>query len=366
MTTTAATIAPASADDVVAAVRAHARVRARGAGSKPALLPYDDRTTLLDMRGVSGILEYDPGEYTFTALAGTPIAEVARALDAHGQGLPFDPPFVDRGATLGGAVASGLSGSGRHRNGGLRDFILGVRFVDGDGRLVKGGGKVVKNAAGFDLPKLMVGSLGRLGVLVELSFKVFPKSEAHGTIVYRSSTIGDAVDLVRRLGRSTWDVAALDVIANGSAEIDVLIRLGGLAAALGDRLTRMRAEIRQGDILFNDEDARLWRTARELAWVPPDAALVKVPLTPGRVADVDKALGGGSPIRRYIAGAQMAWVAWHDDLDALDQQLRALGLSGLVVTSPAPMTRSPLLGVLDGGPFAARVTTAIDPNGKFA
>src|SRR4029450_4463398 len=93
----------------------------------------------------------------------------AAALAARGQSLRCDPFLLDAGATLGGTVAAGLSGPGRFRYGGLRDFILGVRFVDGLGRLMHMGGKVVKNAAGFDLPKFLVGSLGRFGVLAELT-----------------------------------------------------------------------------------------------------------------------------------------------------------------------------------------------------
>ena len=154
----------------------------RGGGSKPGLSTPGDDVTVLDMSGLRGVVEYEPNEFVFTALAGTPVAEVVAMLAEHGQYLPFDPPFAAAGATLGGAVASGLSGPGRYRYGGVRDFVIGVRFVDGLGQLVRGGGKVVKNAAGFDLPKLMVGSLGRLGALVELSFKVFPKPPAFATL----------------------------------------------------------------------------------------------------------------------------------------------------------------------------------------
>ena len=141
-----------------------------------------DGSSLVETGGLSGLLEYEPQEFTFTALAGTPLAEIEQALSAHGQFLPFDPPLVQAGATLGGCVASGLSGPGRYRYGGLRDFLLGVRFVDWQGQLVSSGGKVVKNAAGFDLPKLMIGSLGQYGILAELSFKVFPRPEAYATL----------------------------------------------------------------------------------------------------------------------------------------------------------------------------------------
>ncbi len=133
-------------------------------GTKPALSSSSRADVQrLDVSELTGVLEYDPAELTLTALAATPLVEVQTALAEHGQHLPFDPPLAEAGATLGGVVATGAAGAGAWRNGGVRDFVIGVRFVDGTGRLITGGGKVVKNAAGFDLPKLMVGSIGRLG-----------------------------------------------------------------------------------------------------------------------------------------------------------------------------------------------------------
>ncbi|MGE3844062.1 MAG: FAD-binding protein, partial [Vicinamibacterales bacterium] len=137
---------PTTPEDVRALVAATPCVRLVGAGTKMQT-PVPTGALTVSLRSLCGMLDYNPGEFTFTALAGTPVREVQALLARHGQMLPFDPPFVDRGATLGGTVASGLSGSGRYRNGGVRDFILGVRFVDGHGRLVRGGGHVVKNAA---------------------------------------------------------------------------------------------------------------------------------------------------------------------------------------------------------------------------
>jgi len=158
-------IQPTTIDEVQKAVAGSTRVVARGSGTKRGLGALEGDATVLDLSRLSGVLEYEPGEFTFTALAGTPVAVVNRLLAEHGEYLPFDPLLAEGGATLGGTVAAGLSGSGRYRFGGVRDFILGVRFVDGTGALVRGGGKVVKNAAGFDLPKLMVGSLGQYGAL---------------------------------------------------------------------------------------------------------------------------------------------------------------------------------------------------------
>src|SRR5690606_9356314 len=152
-----------------------------GGGSKAGLVAGDAEVRI-DLSALRRLVEYDPGEFTFTAAAATPLREVREMLAAHGQYLPFDPPLADAGATLGGTVAAGRRGPGRLRYGGVRDFLIGIRFVDGRGALVQGGGKVVKNAAGFDLPKLMVGSLGRLGILTELTFKVFPAPPATASL----------------------------------------------------------------------------------------------------------------------------------------------------------------------------------------
>ena len=252
---------PASIAEVQAAVRAAppgARILARGRGTKPPLSMPPEGAVALDVSGLSGIIEYEPGEFTFTALAGTPIAEIAAALAEHGQFLPFDPPLVEAGATLGGTVAAGLSGPGRYRYGGVRDFILGVRYVDGAGEVVRTGGKVVKNAAGFDISKLMVGSLGALGVLVELSFKVFPKPEAYATLRVPHPTLDDALATLHRLTGSQMDFFAIDLepTLDGAT---LWVRLGGLAAALPERLARLRGLAGGGDVLMEDEDAALWR-----------------------------------------------------------------------------------------------------------
>jgi len=168
------------------------RVRPVAGRSKPALHHAGDGV-VVDLAGLTGITEYQPDECTFTALAGTPVAEIDRRLAEHGQALPFEPPLAGRGATIGGTVASGLNGPGRYHHGGVRDFLIGAKFVDGEGRLIRGGGKVVKNAAGFYLHHLLLGSLGRLGIFVELTFKVFPVPRAQRTLRVTCAGLGDAL-----------------------------------------------------------------------------------------------------------------------------------------------------------------------------
>jgi glycolate oxidase FAD binding subunit len=363
---------PTSIAEVQAIVRSlppGARILPRGGGTKTDLSSPLDGETLIDVAGLSGMVEYEPGEFTFTALAGTPIAEIAATLAENGQFLPFDPPLVEAGATLGGTVAAGLSGPGRYRYGGVRDFILGVRYVDGTGEAVRMGGKVVKNAAGFDVPKLMVGSLGAFGVLVELTFKVFPEPEAYATLRVPHPSLEAALAALYRLTSSQMDLFALD-LEPGPDGATLWVRLGGLAGALPERLARLRGLAGEGEVIAEDADATHWRAEREFLWRPGDAALVKVPVTPGRIPKLDAGLEGfvnlrGLAPRRYSAGAQVARIAWPGSLDELDATLKRLELSGLVVLGQPGATRSARLGVRAGESFERRVKAALDPETRF-
>ena len=344
------------------AVRAHPRVLPRGGGTKPALSTPAEGVVPLVISGLRGIVEYDPDELTITALAGTPVRVVQAALDAHGQHLPFDPPLARAGATLGGVVAAGTSGPGRFRHGGVRDFIIGARFVDGTGALVGGGGRVVKNAAGFDLPRLMVGSMGRLGVLVELAFKVFPAPPAWGTLVVDAPALDWALDAMAAAATAGLDVEALDLEPPGR----LLIRLGGSSAALEPRLERLRRALGlPAEKLLGERDAAMWDAARALAWVPPSTALVKVAMSPRRAAALDPGLAAAGAVRRYSAGAAIGWVAWPAErpLVALDALLRDAGAAGVRLTGPAGPV---LLGALGGGAFADRIRRGLDPDGRFS
>ncbi len=330
-----------------------------GGGSKPALSGARAGATSLAMDGLSGITEYEPSEYTFTALAGTPLAEIEAALAAHGQYLPFDPPSVLQGATLGGTIAAGLSGPRRWRYGGLRDFIIGIRFVDGRGRMVRGGGKVVKNAAGFDFPKLFVGSLGRLGILTEATFKVFPSPPAFATLNAPCIDISAAQALLARIATSALELEAVDVsVHEGGPTLH--LRLGGLARALPERMARLRAFVGHGDDV--DDDAAFWRDRNAFAWVPPGAALAKVPISPHVLVALDGALAGAGAQRVYSVGGHLAWVGWPHNVTALDTLLHEQGLAGLLLRGDAV---SPLLGVRVGATTLERVKGVLDPDRRF-
>jgi glycolate oxidase FAD binding subunit len=352
---TADVLYPTSPAEVQEAVRSQPRVLPRGGGSKPALSTPGEGQAVLEMSGLSGVLEYDPGEYVLVARAGTRLAEVEQLLAQNGQYLPFDPPLVEQGATLGGTVAAGLSGPLRQRYGGVRDFILGVQFVDGEGSLVRGGGKVVKNAAGFDLPKLMVGSLGRLGILTELAFKVFPFPKATATLRVTFPALEAALEAIYKLAGSPIELYALDL----EAPATLVLRLGGLPEALPARLERLQSFLsRSGEVLQGDTETQYWRHLNPLNL--GEGYLVKVALTARQIPALEKALGGAP--RRYMSAGNLLYMAWNNDLERLDTLLKSENLSGLVLKGTTPR---PQIGIDLGQVMGHRVTAALDPQGKF-
>lgn len=356
-------MAPTTIADITETIRSQAQVTARGGGSKPGLECKDENFTRVQLSSFCGMLEYQPEEFTFTARAGTPLSEVLPVLAEHGQFLPFDPPLVKRGATLGGTVASGLSGAGRYRFGGVRDFLLGVGFLNGAGDQVRSGGKVVKNSAGFDLPKLMVGSLGQYGVLVELAFKVLPVPQACATLNASYPTMKAALDDLVRLTLEPLELFALELEPK-VGEFVLSARVGGKAATLPKRLERLRSLLHSDrvEVLEGEAEARVWEDLGEFAWVPAGESLVKVPLTPKRVDALEQQLSARNVLRRYSAGANLAWIAWSKALGELDGILKSLDLSGLTLLGPGGQ---PLLGARSKNEFARRVKAALDPQGKF-
>jgi glycolate oxidase FAD binding subunit len=339
---------PTTPQEVQEAVLTHPRLRPRGAGTKPALSSPKEGEALLDLSGLRGILEYEPEEFVFTALAGTPLGEIEAALKAHGQYLPFDPPLLGKGATLGGTVAAGLSGPMRHRYGGVRDFILGVRFVDGEGRLVRGGGKVVKNAAGFPFHRLMVGSLGAFGVMVELSFKVFPRPRATRTLRVAMPGLEEALAALERLRLLPLDLLALDLLPPATLEL----RLGGFPESVKERLEKLRGLLGGGEVLEDDEGH--WQGVRDLRFLEGSPIHAKVPAGLARIPFLE-----GLPLgpRRYLDGGEVLYVGLEEEgLKALKEA----GIPHLVLRG----TQDPL-SPKPQDPFFLGVKGALDPKGRF-
>ena len=192
---------------------------------------------LLSTGGLSGISLYEPGALTLVVQAGTPLVEVEAALAAEGQRLPFEPmdmrALMDRDGTptVGGMVAANASGPRRVQVGACRDSLIGVRFVDGSGTIIKNGGRVMKNVTGYDLVKLMAGSWGTLGILTECSFKLLPIPETQATLVSDQVTPQDAVDLMSRALTTPFEVNG----AARSRDGRVYLRLEGFAKQVAYR-----------------------------------------------------------------------------------------------------------------------------------
>lgn len=222
-------MADAAVDELQQTIReaaaAQRALRVRGGGTKDF---YGRRTAgdVVDTRAVSGIVSYAPTELVLTARSGTPLAEVESALDEARQMLPFEPPRFDGAATLGGAIAAGLSGPRRPYAGAARDFVLGVRMIDGTGEALAFGGRVMKNVAGFDVARLMTGSLGTLGVLTEVSLKCLPRPAVETTIVRECS----ADEAIRRVNE--WGGQPLPLSATCWLDGRLWVRLSGAAPAV--------------------------------------------------------------------------------------------------------------------------------------
>jgi glycolate oxidase FAD binding subunit len=248
-------------------------LRIRGGGTKD-FYGGELRGEILDVSAYRGIAAYEPTELVITARAGTPLAEIEDALREKGQMLAFEPPHFGSGATLGGCVAAGLSGPRRAYAGAVRDFVLGVRLLDGEGRDLRFGGQVMKNVAGYDVSRLVAGSLGTLGVLLEVSLKVLPAPPAEATLALACSE-GEAVESMNR-----WAGRPLPVSATSFHSGDFRVRLSGARAALEAAIGKIG-----GTVLDPAPAGRFWDGIREQTdpWFeggPPLWRLSVKPTTP--------------------------------------------------------------------------------------
>lgn len=339
-----------------------------GGRSKPSLSHPPEGCETISMASISGITAYDPSEYTISALAGTPLSEIQRSLRQNGQYLPFDPPFARQGATIGGTVASGLNGPGRYRYGGMRDFLLAIQFIDGNGDLVKAGGKVVKNASGFDLPKLMIGSLGRLGILVELTFKVFPLPQAFATLRVEFSDLAEALVTHEKFYNSQLDINSLELDVHAE-QAALSVQVAGSIQSIQARQARLMDFLGKGEIIPPANEEYYWESRRNFSWVPEGWGVVKVPLTPGRIFSFNEAIRGDEHLstskRVFSGGGQQAWIAFANDeryFSALSSLVTRQQLSGLVVKGSV---HEPRLGLQPGHSFLRRVKLALDPHHRF-
>ena len=215
----------AAAEALASASEGNRSVRVRGAGTKDYLGELAPTDVTLDTTALRGIVAHVPADLTITVAAGTPFSELREALARHGQFLPLDPPHADA-ATIGGIIAANSSGFWRARYGGVRDMLIGTTIALADGTLARAGGRVVKNVAGYDLNKLLIGSLGTLGVITECTFKVLPLPAATAGFEARFGRAQDAFAAADAIARTSARPAALvvDSSSRGSWRLLVLAR----------------------------------------------------------------------------------------------------------------------------------------------
>ena len=245
-------------------------LRPRGGGSKDF---YGERLEgeILDTRAHAGISDYEPSELVLTARCGTPLEEVERALGERGQCLPFEPPHFGA-ATFGGCIAAGLSGPRRASVGALRDFVLGAQLIDGRGRLLSFGGRVMKNVAGYDVSRLLAGSLGTLGVIAEASVKVLPRPPCEVTLQLEMPEARALETMSRLAGQplpvsaTAWHDGTLSLRLSGS---DTAVRAARSSIG-GEEIADSWRELREHRHAFFAGEDPLWRVA-----VPSTAAALE-------------------------------------------------------------------------------------------
>lgn len=279
---------PESAEAVAAVLQWTSReklsVLARGAGTKLGWgRPPRSLDVLVSTAKLNRLVAHRHGDLTATVEAGAPLSSVNRLLAQHRQWIPLDPPWADR-ATIGGLVATNDSGPRRHRYGTPRDLIIGVELARADGVIAKGGGIVVKNVAGYDLPRLMTGSFGTLGVIVTATFKLYPLTETSRTVVATCARPADLGTLAGRLLASHLTPTAIEFATH---PLRLLVRFESIAASVEQQSQAAAAIFKEAALdaipLAGDDEERAWNELLSVA-TDESRALVKMSVLPGDLA----------------------------------------------------------------------------------
>ncbi len=321
---------PRTEDELAEMVRAaNAPLRIEGGGTRGMAARVEGEA--LSTAGLSGISLYEPGALTLVAQAGTPLAEVEQALAKEGQRLAFEP-MDHRGLlgsagtpTIGGVVAGNVSGPRRIQLGACRDFLLGVRFVDGSGRVVKNGGRVMKNVTGYDLVKLMAGSHGTLGVLTEVSLKVLPAPAATGMLVCEGLEDAPAVAALSAALGSPYEVTgAAHVPGPDGGAARTMIRIEGFPNSVGYRLEELRKLLTaHGDFAPQSDPETVlsaWEAVRDVRdFAEASGNVWRLSVKPSDAPGIVASLNGVQAI--YDWGGGLVWLRVPEGFD--DARIRA-------------------------------------------
>lgn len=358
-------------------------LRIQGGGTRPIGRVHDTaQGDVLSTAGLSGIKLYEPGALTMVAQAGTPVAEIEAALAQENQRLPFEP--MDHRAllrtkgepTIGGVVATNASGPRRIQAGACRDSLIGVRYVDGQGVVIKNGGRVMKNVTGYDLVKLMAGSYGTLGVLSEVSFKVLPGIEATATLVYSGLGWTDTSAVFAEAMGSPYEVSAAGRLPAGllGAEGALVLRLEGFSdsvtyrtKALADLITKSICT--PSEIITDQEKtAEIWTNLRNVTpFAGRDGDIWRISVKPSDLANAAGAAGLG---HEDVVVDWAGGLIWACVPDGVDLRAKLAGIGGHATLIRATEASKAALGTFQPEPPALAALSQglraqFDPRGIF-
>lgn len=378
MTVLAPTTADALRDAIADAARAGTPLEIRAGGSKADIgAPRD--VAVLDMRGFAGVIDYDPPELVLTVRAGTLLAEIAALVAGENQMLAFDPwdhaPVFGRpagAATIGGVVAAGVAGSNRLTAGSARDHLLGFEAVSGRGEHFVAGAKVVKNVTGYDLPKLMAGSWGRLAAMTQLTLKVLPRPRTTVTLCAENLLpVAAHAAMASALASNAEVTAAAHIPASVNAGRAVtLFRLAGFAPSVEARCRTLPVILRDHCPLIRleaDEAGQLWHSVR-YAMALADGTLWKIHVPASRACALVAAFEPLGARWLFDWGGGLVWLAFDGDPAAVRATAEAAGGQAMLVRAPAELrAQIPAHHPRAAGVAAVerRVRRAFDPSGVF-
>lgn len=344
---------PASETELAELIADHhaRRVPLRIAGGATRIETAQLPDEALDMSAFSGVVTYEPGEMTLIARAGTPLSQIEPMLAAEGQALAFEPADMravlgrNGASTVGGMVAANASGPRRLLAGACRDHLLGVRFVDGRGRILKNGGRVMKNVTGLDLSKLLAGSHGTLGVLTEVVLKTLPHLPDRATLAYHGLTLPEAVALFCRALATPFEVSGA-AYRDGTA----WLRVEGLGPQLDYRLRRLQALLAplEAELLDAPATVALWREVRDVTHFAgsetPLWRILTKPTEAPRITVVLQALGGQTSLDW---GGGLIWYEGPGDVRGVTPHATLIRRGD--ATGPAFPPEAPAVAALSAG-----------------
>lgn len=354
-------------DLVASALGGGSKLEIKGGGTRVDVGAPDRAADDLCLKALSGILDYDPAELVLTARAGTALAELKAAVADRGQAFAFEP-WGQAGSTIGGVIAAGVAGPRRVSAGAVRDHLLGFEAVSGRAEIFRAGAKVVKNVTGYDLPKLVCGSWGRLVALTEVTLKVLPRPPDSLTLLWRGLEDEAAFALMRQAMRLPADVAA----AAHQPRIYTLVRLDGFGPSVAARrayLTNALAAYGVPEALSTADAAKLWADLQGGAALPSEPPLWRLSLPSRRaLAAISPLLAlGGHYLADWAGG--LIWLALAGHEKEIREHVARVGGHAMLVRAPAAIrARIPALHPQSPGveALSRRVRRGFDPLGVFA